>query len=211
MTDDAAICEAVKRLLATLPLEEQVQVLQHLLASAAEEATALQLKRESGVRAPAAQPKKLIDHQLSDITYRIIGCAMAVHRQLGGGLREVSYQRGLELQLEREGLTYLPQQKIAIYDDLQSWHLLGYYIPDFVVEDAVVVEIKALRALDDAHLAQVISYLAVTECGVGLLINFGERTLKWRRILPPHNLQAYRVNKQWLWNPFIRRAAEQQG
>jgi len=79
--------------------------------------------------------------------------------------------------------------------------LIGCYIPDFVVAEQVVVEIKALSGLDNSHLAQVIGYLAVTSCPVGLLINFGARSLQWRRILPPVKITEHKVNRQWLFVP----------
>jgi hypothetical protein len=79
--------------------------------------------------------------------------------------------------------------------------LIGYYIPDFVVEDSLVLEIKALKGMDNSHLAQAIRYLAVTGLNVGLLINFGERSLVHRRILPPKNITEHQDNRQWLYVP----------
>jgi len=79
--------------------------------------------------------------------------------------------------------------------------LVGYYIPDFVVEERVIVEIKALRGLDNSHMAQVIGYLAVSSCPIGLLINFGERSLRFRRVFPPKKVIDHLVNKQWLFVP----------
>ena len=64
-----------------------------------------------------------------------------------------------------------------------------------------MVEIKALKELDNSHIAQVIGYLAVSGCFVGLLINFGARSLEWKRILPPRTITEYRVNRQWLFVP----------
>ena len=65
----------------------------------------------------------------------------------------------------------------------------------------MIVEIKALSGLDDSHVAQIIGYLAVTGCPVSLLINFGARSLQHRRIFPPKDVAAHRVNRQWLWVP----------
>ena len=87
--------------------------------------------------------------------------------------------------------------------------LIGYYIPDFVVEEKVVVEIKALKGLDNSHLAQVIGYLAVTGLSVGLLINFGLRSLQYKRILPPQKDQEHRINRQWLFIPDWLKAQEE--
>lgn len=126
---------------------------------------------------------------------------MAVHRALGPGYRENTYQRDLATHFSEAQLSFEAQKLYEVYDSLHGEQLIGYYIPDFVVEDALVVEIKALRGLDNSHLAQVIGYLAVTGYPVGLLINFGERSLVYRRILPPKDITEHRVNRQWLFVP----------
>jgi GxxExxY protein len=136
-----------------------------------------------------------------DLTYTIIGCAMASHRNLGPGLREDTYQRDLDLHFSEAGLTYQPQKLYEVYDSTDHSRLIGYYIPDFVVAEKVVVEIKALRGLDNSHLAQVIGYLAVSSCPVGLLLNFGGRSLQYKRILPPKNITEHQINRQWLFVP----------
>jgi GxxExxY protein len=133
-----------------------------------------------------------------DITYKIIGAAMAVHRRLGPGRPEREYQRDMELELPRHGLNFEPQKVVEVYD---QGVLIGLYILDFLVEDLVVVEIKALGWLDKSHLAQIITYLVATGCPVGLLINFGERSLKWRRVFPPPAATEHRINRQWLYVP----------
>jgi len=136
-----------------------------------------------------------------DLTYKIIGCAMAVHRNLGAGLREDSYQRDLQVHLSEAGLAFEAQKLYEVFDSLEHGSLIGYYIPDFVVDEKVVVEIKALKGLDNGHLAQVIGYLAVSGLSVGLLINFGLRSLQYKRILPPKKIQEQRLNRQWLIVP----------
>lgn len=143
-----------------------------------------------------------------DLTYKIIGCAMAVHRQLGPGYRENTYQRDLEVHFAQSALSFEAQKMYEVRDSLIGEQLIGFYIPDFVVEGKVIVEIKALRGLDNSHLAQVIGYLAVSGCSVGLLINFGERSLKYRRIFPPQNVSEHRANRQWLFVPDWLRGEE---
>ena len=144
---------------------------------------------------------KRITTPFDDLTYKVIGCAMAVHRVLGPGYREDTYQRDLAIQLSEVHLIFRSQPLFEVYDSLNSEQLIGYYIPDFVIEDTLVVEIKALKGLDNSHMAQVIGYLAVTGFQVGLLINFAERSLQYRRILPPKNIQEHQVNRQWLFVP----------
>lgn len=116
---------------------------------------------------------RLVQVPCNELTYRIIGCAMAVHRQRGSGYREDTYQRDLEVHLAEAGLSWEAQKLIEVYDSRSGHVLIGYYVPDFVVDGQVIVEIKALSNIDNSHLAQVIGYLAVTGCPVGLLINFG--------------------------------------
>ena len=197
-----------------LSLAEQVCLLQRL-AHAIERKIAL--PAFPPIHSPSAEQQdqptpdqpavsRAVTAELQSITYRIIGCAQAVHRQLGRGLREDNYQRALEVQFNQAGLACRPQQKFAVYDRPQNHgslgKLLGYYIPDFVIENQVIVEIKALAQTDTSHTAQVIGYLVVSGCPVGLLINFGERSLHPRRILRPANMQPHHINTQWLWNPF---------
>lgn len=144
---------------------------------------------------------KRVQTPYDDLTYKIIGCAMYVHRRLGSGHREDTYQRDLEVCFTASGLAYQAQRLIEVYDSTQENVLIGYYIPDFIVADLVVVEIKTLPTLDNSHLAQIIGYLAVTGCPVGLLINFGTRSLQWRRIFPPKDVADHKVNRQWLFVP----------
>ena len=144
---------------------------------------------------------KLITTPYDDLTYKIIGCAMAVHHKLGPGLRENTYQRDLEVHFTEAGILFESQKLYEVHDSLGGEQLIGYYIPDFIVEQNVVVEIKALRGLDNSHMAQVIGYLAVTGCPIGLLINFGLRSLQRKRILPPKNIQEHQVNREWLFVP----------
>ncbi|TAK35687.1 MAG: GxxExxY protein [Chloroflexota bacterium] len=136
-----------------------------------------------------------------ELTYRVIGCAMAVHRDRGPGYREDTYQRDLEVHFSECGLAYQSQVLVEVYDSVPSGVLVGYYVPDFIVGEQVVVEIKALHGLDNTHLAQAIGYLAVTGCPIALLINFGTRSLQWRRVFPPKKITEHRVNRQWLFVP----------
>jgi GxxExxY protein len=144
---------------------------------------------------------KLIKTPYDDLTYAIIGCAMASHRELGSGLREKIYQRDLEQRLAEKQISFNAQKYYDVFGGANRDVLIGYYIPDFVVDDKVVVEIKALTGLSTDHTAQIIAYLAITGCPLGLLINFGGRRLQYRRILPPLKIQEHLVNQQWLFVP----------
>ena len=121
-------------------------------------------------------------YKYGDITHKIIGSAMKVHSQLGNGFQEKIYQRALEIEMQKEGLEFAREFEMPVrYDDQE----IGERRVDFFVEDKVMVEIKAINALEDIHLAQAKNYLEAYNIDVGLLINFGERSLKFKRIF--HN------------------------
>lgn len=112
----------------------------------------------------------------SEITERIIGCAIEVHRNLGPGLLESAYKVCLEYEMRKQGLKVEREKPIPLcYDDLT---IECAYRLDLLVDDSVVVEIKSVEKLEDVHLSQVITYLRLTECEVGLLINFNVKVLK---------------------------------
>jgi len=144
-----------------------------------------------------------------DLTYRIIGVAMAVHRKLGPGYKEIIYQRAMEDALAEAGLSFEAQKKLAVHDDHQR--LLGYYIPDLIVESKVIVELKAFAALHQKYLGQVITYLNFTGLAIGLLINFGERSLRPRRVFPSPQAKEFQVNHQWIFTPDWLQAQKREG
>ena len=114
-----------------------------------------------------------------DITHRIIGAAMKVHSALGNGFQEVIYQRALAIELAFQDLNFEREKEMEIfYRDQQ----IGTRRVDFFVEGCVMVEIKALIKLEDVHLAQAINYLEAYHMQVGLLLNFGARSLEYKRV-----------------------------
>ena len=116
---------------------------------------------------------------LDQITYKINGCAMKVHNTLGNGFQEVIYQRCLAIELERAGLHFDREKEHDIYyDGIQ----VGTRRADFVVEDKVIVELKALINLEDVHLAQAKNYVVAYDKPIGLLINFGARSLQFKKV-----------------------------
>jgi GxxExxY protein len=111
----------------------------------------------------------------NELTYKIIGCAMKVHNKMGPGFQEVIYQRCLAIELERAGLGFAREQEQPVfYDRIQ----VGTRRADFVVEDRVVVEIKAVVQLEDVHIAQAKNYTVAYDFPLGLLINFGGKSLE---------------------------------
>lgn len=117
-----------------------------------------------------------------DITEKIIGAAFEVHKFLGNGFQEVIYQRALVYEMAKVGLEFNREIKQEIiYKDLE--HPIGSRRADFVVENKVLVEIKATKELEDVHLAQVLNYLRAYKLEVGLLINFGSKSMTFKRLV----------------------------
>lgn len=113
------------------------------------------------------------------LTYKIIGCAMKVHNTLGNGFQEVIYQRCLAIELDRAGIDFGREvEQTIFYDGV----VVGTRRADFVVADRVVVELKAVIELADAHIAQAKNYVVAYGFDIGLLINFGAESLEYRRI-----------------------------
>ena len=114
-----------------------------------------------------------------ELTYKIIGCAMKVHNTLGNGFQEVIYQRCLAIEMEKQGLGFVREEEMPIfYDEIQ----VGSRRADFVVENQVLVELKAIIKLEDVHLAQGLNYLTAYKIDKGLLINFGSTSLEVKRL-----------------------------
>lgn len=115
----------------------------------------------------------------SELTAKIIGCAMKVHSALGNGFQEVIYQRALEIEMQDEGLDFRREFEMPVYYKNRQ---IGSRRVDFLVGDAISVELKAIIQLEDVHLAQAINYLEAYDLEVGLLINFGAKSLEVKRL-----------------------------
>lgn len=114
------------------------------------------------------------------ITEKIIGCVYQVSNVLGPGFLEKVYENALALELARAGLQVLQQHRIAVhYKDI----LVGDFVSDILVEDCVIVEVKATKALDDIHIAQCLNYLKATGLQVCLLVNFGTPKATVKRVV----------------------------
>ena len=118
----------------------------------------------------------------SILTYKIIGCAMKVHNELDPGFQEVIYQRCLAIELDRSTLDFAREHSYPIY---YQGIEVGSRRADFIVDDKIVVELKALVDLEDVHLAQAKNYTVAFDYALGLLINFGAKSLQYKRIYNP--------------------------
>ena len=116
---------------------------------------------------------------IDEITYKINGCAMKVHNTLGNGFQEVIYQRCLAIEFGKTGLKYVREKEQDIYYD--GVHV-GTRRADFIVHDEIIVELKAVINLEDAHLAQAKNYVVAYDLKIGLLINFGSTSLQFKKV-----------------------------
>ena len=118
----------------------------------------------------------------SELTGKIIGCAMEVHRTLGNGFQEKIYQRALAIEMTYQGISFSQEHEMNII--YKGTHI-GTRRVDFFVEGRIMVEIKAVIKLEDIHLAQAINYIEIYRLPIGLLINFGSRSLEFKRVMKP--------------------------
>jgi len=115
-----------------------------------------------------------------DLSYKIVGLAMQLHTELGHGFLERVYENALMILLEENGLHAVQQYPIAVrYHD----RVVGDYIADIVVEDSVILELKALDKISEIHKAQTLNYLKATNYRLALLINFGKWRLEYHRLV----------------------------
>ena len=117
-------------------------------------------------------------YKYSALTSRIIGCAMTVHQALGNGFQELIYQRALQMEMEADGIPFDREFEMPIFYRSRQ---IGTRRVDFLVDRVVSVELKALTNLEVVHMAQAINYLEAYNLEIGLLINFGETSLRFKR------------------------------
>ncbi len=118
-------------------------------------------------------------YKYSDITQKIIGCAMKVHNTLGSGFQEVIYQRALAIEMRKQGLSFVREMEMQIFYENEE---IGTRRVDFFVDGKIMVELKAITELEKVHLAQALNYLEAYKMEVGLLINFGNTKLEFKRL-----------------------------
>ncbi len=116
----------------------------------------------------------------SDLTYKVIGAAMEVHKNLGAGFLESVYEEALAYEFELQNILYERQKNITVYYKNKK---VKQFISDFMVDEKVVVEIKAIKNITDVERAQLINYLKATGLKVGMLFNFGADSLEYKRFV----------------------------
>lgn len=120
------------------------------------------------------------EYKHSELTGKIIGCAMEVHKNLGLGFPEIIYQRALEIELQNHNINFLKEKEISIFYKNQ---IVGKRRVDFLVEDEIAVELKAISKLEDKELNQTLNYLKAYKLEIGLLLNFGSNSLEFKRLI----------------------------
>lgn len=135
-------------------------------------------------------------YKYSELTSKIIGCAMTVHKALGNGFQEVIYQRALAIEMNLSGIAFNREFEMTIFYREEQ---IGTRRVDFLVEGIISVELKAITVLEDVHFAQAINYLEAYNLEIGLLINFGEKSLNFKRLtnkkFKPEIIQSQKSNK----------------
>lgn len=119
------------------------------------------------------------EYKFSDLTGKIIGCAMEVHNGLGNGFQEVIYQRALAIEFDFHKIQFERETEMPVFYKDKN---IGSRRVDFLVENKICVELKALTRLEDVHLAQAINYLEAFNLEIGLLLNFGNTRLEFHRL-----------------------------
>ncbi len=123
-------------------------------------------------------PEKELEHQ--DLTERIIGCAIEVHKKLGPGFMESVYENAFSLELQKKQIPFVRQREVIIeYDGVE----VGRHRLDLLVADTIVVELKAVKSIEDIHFVIVRSYLKALGKEHGLLINFSKKVLEVKRVI----------------------------
>lgn len=113
--------------------------------------------------------------------YKIIGCAMEVHKELGNGFLEAVYQEALEIEFESRNIPYNREEELSIY--YKGQQLKKKYFADFICFEGIVIELKAVSEIRKEHYKQIFNYLNATESRLDLLINFGTESLEYKRII----------------------------
>ena len=115
-----------------------------------------------------------------DLSYKVVGLAMEVHNKLGYGFLEKVYENALMVLLRREGIDAKQQVPLTVYFESE---IVGEYDVDIIVENKIILELKAVEKIIDAHRAQVLNYMKATEIRLVLLINFGKERLEYERFV----------------------------
>lgn len=133
------------------------------------------------------------EYKFSQLTGDIIGCAMRLHAKLGNGYPEIIYQRGLAHEMEKTGITFSREVEMPVYYDGIK---IGTRRADFIINEQVVLELKAVSGTNNRHTNQVLNYLKAYNMEIGLLINFGENSLRPKRFINSKFRNKNQINQR---------------
>ena len=120
------------------------------------------------------------DNKINELVYQVVGCAMEVVNELGHGLREKTYEKALIVEFKRNNFLFSQQKIYRVY--YKNVHI-DDYIPDLLVNDGLIVEIKVVENICNEHIGQVSNYLKISGCSLGLILNFKHSKLEWKRVI----------------------------
>ena len=121
-----------------------------------------------------------LKYKYSDETSQIIACALEVHKTLGNGFQAAIYQKALAIEMELNNITFASEEDMEIFYKEKN---IGTSRSDFLIDDKMIIEIKAIILLEDEHLEQTLNYLEANNLEMGLLINFGAKSLEFKRVM----------------------------
>jgi GxxExxY protein len=114
-------------------------------------------------------------------SFKIIGICMEIHQTLGMGLKEINYKDAMEIEFIEHNIPYEREKRFTV--KYKEKTLRNPYFADFVVYDSIILEIKSVVSIIPAHIAQALSYLAVSQQKLGMVVNYGEKSLAWKRVV----------------------------
>jgi GxxExxY protein len=124
------------------------------------------------------------ENKNNDLVYQVVGCAMEVINELGHGLREKTYEKALIVEFKINNILFTQQKIYRVY--YKNVHI-DDYIPDLLVNNGLIVEIKVVENICDEHIGQIINYLKISGCSLGLILNFKHSKIEWKRVILTEN------------------------
>lgn len=115
----------------------------------------------------------------SELTQRIIGIAIKVHKEIGPGFREKYYQRAMYLEMQRSNLKFVREKEIKI---MYGKVIIGYHVLDYIINDTLILELKSIKNITDVDIGQLTVYLRLSKINLGLILNFGQKVLEIKRV-----------------------------
>ena len=130
-----------------------------------------------------------LTNEIEELCYKIIGVCMNIHTEVGPGFPEEYYQKALEIEFQDNGIPFVAQAPVQIlYKDIR----IGVNYLDFLIDDALILEIKSVHSLTNVHLFQTLKYLGYTNLEIALLVNFGREKMEHKRVLPTRKMLEFR-------------------